>query len=96
MKTNSGKRKETRRKGQLSLEMMLVLAALVFFVGILFVQMQKTATNGAQAVEIKAQDFFDKLNNSGEGLKRNGMLCSSDDECKSGYCSSVSGKCEAQ
>lgn len=48
-------------KAQLSIELMIILAALVALVLLLVSQIQKTGVEGAQKIESKAEDIFDKI-----------------------------------
>ena len=48
-------------RAQVSVEMIIVLAAVVALVLVLVSQLQKTGTEGAKKIDAKASDVFDKI-----------------------------------
>lgn len=48
-------------RAQISVEMLIVLAAVVAVVLVLVSQLQKTGVEGAKKIEAKAEDVFDKI-----------------------------------
>lgn len=49
------------RKGQISVELIIVLAAVVALVLLLVTQLQKTSSEGAKVIEKKSDDIFKKI-----------------------------------
>jgi len=82
------------RKGQVSAELIIVIAA-VLAVSLVFVtQLQKTAKTGAETMSERAEGVFSEINNTAlcTYTKSKGRVCSVDCQCISGDC--VSGKCK--
>ncbi len=48
-------------RAQISVEMIIILAAMVALVLVLVSQLQKTGTEGAKKIEQKADDIFKKI-----------------------------------
>ncbi|HIH21047.1 MAG: hypothetical protein J4478_04195 [Candidatus Diapherotrites archaeon] len=48
-------------KAQLSIELIIVLAAVVAIVLVLVSQLQKTSTSGAKKIDDKTKEIFDKI-----------------------------------
>lgn len=88
-KANSG-------KGQVSAEMIILIAALAVVVLILAKQMSATAVSGAKKLNATADYVFDQVDKQlGKAEKKDaGESCAKDAECKSGSCSIWDGRCE--
>lgn len=77
------------RKGQVSTELIIVIAALLAVALILVVQLQKTATEWSkkeQAIDSKLEAGVDKTLKAASPLKSSGSKCTEGSECKSGEC----------
>lgn len=110
MKTNSGKRKEARKKGQalfacgkgaapsrgtrrgqVSMELIMMIAAMLAFALILAVQLQKTAQEGRDTLKNNSNKVFDAIDDIGKlaktpspKLKNEGESCSKNSDCNEG------------
>ncbi len=74
-------------RGQISIEMILVLAAILAVAFILVTQLQKTATKGGEMIENSSSAVFQKISETQSGeLLESGEVCEYDDQCKSGTC----------
>jgi len=71
-------------RGQISIEMILVLAAILAIAFILVTQLQKTAAKAGETVENRSNAILGVGNTS--GLLDSGQPCTLDSECKSGSC----------
>jgi len=91
-KPNSG-------KGQVSAEMIILIAAVLAVALILVMQMQKTADEGSKRLRTNANSVLREINDTlgiatSKEKKDAGESCSKDAECKSGTCNLWDGKCE--
>ncbi len=74
-------------KAQISIEMILILAAILAVAFILVTQLQKTATKAGEMVENRSNAILSVGNESLDtGKLETGDSCTSDSECKSGSC----------
>lgn len=51
----------SEEKAQISIELIIVLAAVVAIVLVLVSQLQKTSSSGAKKIDEKTKDIFDKI-----------------------------------
>ncbi|MEM3364132.1 MAG: class III signal peptide-containing protein [Candidatus Micrarchaeia archaeon] len=72
-------------KGQISIEMILVLAAILAIAFILVTQLQKTATNAGAMVENRSNAILG-IGNQSSNLLDKGAYCTSSQQCKSKSC----------
>lgn len=81
-------------KGQLSAEMLILLAVILALVLLVASQLLKTANTASEKVEKSSQSVFDKSDAAIEAAKGNsGDYCATNDDCKSGFCSTTDGRC---
>lgn len=81
-------------KGQLSAEMLILLAVILALVLLVASQLLKTANTASDKIEKNSQSVFDKSDAAVAAAKGNaGDYCVGNDDCKSGFCSSTDGKC---
>ncbi|MFH1447867.1 MAG: hypothetical protein ABIG39_03315 [Candidatus Micrarchaeota archaeon] len=76
-------------KGQISIELIVVIAALLAVALILVVQLQKTATEWSKkenAIDKKLSSGVDKTLDAATIGKRSGSKCTKDLDCESGEC----------
>jgi hypothetical protein len=76
-------------RGQVSAELIIVIAALLAVALILVVQLQKTATDWSKkgdAINSKLESGVDKTINAAGSKKAAGETCTKDTECESGDC----------
>ncbi|MGB9635056.1 MAG: class III signal peptide-containing protein [Candidatus Micrarchaeia archaeon] len=71
-------------RAQISIEMILILAAVLAIAFILVTQLQKVATKAGEKVEERSMAILNVSNTS--SLLPAGAVCSSDSECQSGSC----------
>lgn len=77
-----------REKGQISAEMIIVLAILLGLVFIVSTRLQETAKTASDNVRQQSLDIFERINTASElGTKLSGDFCSTDSECSGGTCS---------
>ena len=85
------------RRGQVSAELILLIAAVLAVALILVVQLQKTAEAAGERAEEKTQEILKAIDDtSPSGSKTSkksiGSSCSDDSDCSSGFCD-WTGKC---
>lgn len=81
-------------KGQLSAEMLILLAVILAVVLLVASQLLKTANNASGKVDEKSQAVFEKSDAAIEAAKGNaGDYCVADSDCKSSVCGQPEGKC---
>lgn len=82
-------------RGQLSAEMLIILAVLIAVVVIVASQLMKTADRASGKVDTASEAVFNKTDAAiGAGTKKiTGETCISDDECRSGSCDIISSRC---
>ncbi len=76
-------------RGQVSTELIIVIAALLAVALVLVVQLQKTATEWSKkenAIDKKLSSGVDKTLDAATVGKRAGSKCSKDSDCESGEC----------
>ena len=79
------------RKGQVSAEMILLIAAVLAVALILVSQMQEAAKQGAKVLHKRAEDMIGKINEtaglaSGSDKRAAGEACTRNSQCESGEC----------
>ena len=99
MKPNSGRK---GKKGQVSAELIILIAAVLSVALILVVQLQSTAKEGKKALSDNAHDVFTEINETADMATArssptpekhdSGESCGQDSDCKSKNC--VFGLCE--
>lgn len=72
-------------KGQISIEMILILAAILAIAFILVTQLQKTATNAGAMVENRSAAILG-VGDEVSSLLEKGAYCSTNSQCKSNSC----------
>ncbi|MEM2174436.1 MAG: hypothetical protein QXS37_04515 [Candidatus Aenigmatarchaeota archaeon] len=79
-------------KGQISIELIIILAILLALVLIVASKLQETAKKTTEEIGSTQQQIFEKINESKEvGRKKAGEICTYSWECESGSC--VGGIC---
>jgi uncharacterized protein (UPF0333 family) len=77
------------KRGQLSLEMLIILVILLAVAALVASVLMKSANKAASEVEKKTESVF----NTTSPIKQSGQFCTSDDECASKVCDSTTNKC---
>lgn len=81
-------------RGQLSAEMLILLAVLLAIALLVASQLLKTANTASSKIDQNSQAVFDKSDAAIAASKGNsGDYCVLDSDCKSGICSSPEGRC---
>ena len=92
-----GGKAPSRFRGQVSAELIIVIAAVLAVSLILVSQMQKTAKEGKAQLERGAKKVFDEIDQTRKmasgSLKRSGASCTKDEDCESGQCNWFDKKC---
>ena len=75
------------KRGQISAEMIIVLAILLGLIFIVATRLQETAKSASETVQQQSQDIFSVISETAElGKKQSGEYCSVDSECMGGSC----------
>jgi len=85
------------KRGQVSAELIIILAAVLAVSLILVIQLQKSSEKAGNQVQKETDKIFDSMPNAADvkttsDKKEDGEDCSKDADCKSGYCN-YAGKC---
>lgn len=79
--------KGAERKAQVSIELIIIIAAVLAVALILVTQLQKTATQGSEVVEKESESALKQVSTM--------ITCETAADCPTGYvCSSSTNKCE--
>lgn len=86
------------RRGQVSAEMILIIAAVLAVALVLASKMQETAKRGADAIDKGADKLFSEINDTaGIGTtpakRASGAACTRDSQCASGSCDDILKTC---
>ncbi|MFA5050211.1 MAG: class III signal peptide-containing protein [Candidatus Micrarchaeia archaeon] len=71
-------------KGQLSAEMLVLIAVILAIVAIVSYQLISTAQKGSEKIESQADSIFDSAKELSKA--KEGQYCVSDEQCLSGMC----------
>lgn len=75
-------------RAQVSIELIIILAAVLAVALILVVQLQKTAVKGSEAVEKQSEGALNEVNNM--------IKCETGEDCPTDYtCNTATGSCES-
>jgi len=80
-------------KGQLSVEMMVIMVVILGLVVIVANTMIKSANKASEKVEQKTESILN-TSESGTVSGAQGDYCSTGEDCRSGSCNTYTGKCE--
>ncbi|MBN2478267.1 class III signal peptide-containing protein [Candidatus Micrarchaeota archaeon] len=79
-------------KGQLSAEMLILLAVVLAIVALVAYQLVGTAEKAQQSVNTQSEELLEDVDSFSKGDA--GDFCTSDEDCKSGNCNLEEKVCE--